>query len=149
MWVGDFEVPSFGLALDMVVLLFCVWPRPSRPDGTANKDAECRGTWSARSEPHLARLGRPDLWRSGPAQTVRLRLQEANDKLARESSPGPVSHPRPGRMLPTRDRRSAWITPGGPMTDPLYKQMTAFLLGLGIEELKHTGKTYLGRLLAV
>ena len=35
------------------------------------------------------------------------------------------------------------------MTDPLYKQMTAFLLGLGIEELKHTGKTYLGHLIAV
>ena len=35
------------------------------------------------------------------------------------------------------------------MTDPLYKQMTAFLLGQGIEEMEHTGKTYLGHLLAV
>jgi len=31
------------------------------------------------------------------------------------------------------------------MTDPLYKQMTAFLLGQGIEEMEHMGKTYLGR----
>ena len=35
------------------------------------------------------------------------------------------------------------------MTDPLYKQMTAFLLGQGIEEMEHTGKTYLGHLIAV
>lgn len=35
------------------------------------------------------------------------------------------------------------------MTDPLYRQMTDFLLGLGIEEMSHTGKTYLGHLLAV
>jgi hypothetical protein len=35
------------------------------------------------------------------------------------------------------------------MIDPLYKQMTAFLLGLGIEEMEHTGKTYLGHLIAV
>jgi len=35
------------------------------------------------------------------------------------------------------------------MNDPLYKQMTDFLLGLGIEEMSHTGKTYLGHLLAV
>ena len=35
------------------------------------------------------------------------------------------------------------------MTDTLYKQMTAFLLGQGIEEMEHTGKTYLGHLLAV
>lgn len=35
------------------------------------------------------------------------------------------------------------------MNDPLYKQMTSFLCGLGIEEMSHTGKTYLGHLLAV
>ena len=35
------------------------------------------------------------------------------------------------------------------MNDPLYKQMTAFLLGQGIEEMEHTGKTYLGHLIAV
>ena len=35
------------------------------------------------------------------------------------------------------------------MTDPLYKRMTAFLLGQGIEEMEHTGKTYLGHLIAV
>ena len=35
------------------------------------------------------------------------------------------------------------------MNDPLYKQMTEFLLGLGIEEMEHTGKTYIGHLLAV
>ena len=35
------------------------------------------------------------------------------------------------------------------MTDPLYKHMTAFLLGQGIEEMEHTGKTYLGHLIAV
>ncbi len=35
------------------------------------------------------------------------------------------------------------------MNDPLYKPMTDFLLGLGIEEMPHTGKTYLGHLLAV
>src|SRR4051794_36821817 len=35
------------------------------------------------------------------------------------------------------------------MIDPLYKQMTAFLLGQGIEEMEHTGKTYFGHLIAV
>jgi hypothetical protein len=35
------------------------------------------------------------------------------------------------------------------MTDPRYKEMTDFLLGLGIEEMAHTGKTYLGHLVAV
>jgi Domain of unknown function (DUF6817) len=35
------------------------------------------------------------------------------------------------------------------MNDPLYRQMTEFLLGQGIEEMPHTGKTYLGHLLAV
>lgn len=35
------------------------------------------------------------------------------------------------------------------MPDPLYKQMTAFLLAHGIEEMEHTGKTYLGHLIAV
>ena len=35
------------------------------------------------------------------------------------------------------------------MTDPLYKPMTDFLLGLEIEAMPHTGKTYLGHLLAV
>jgi hypothetical protein len=35
------------------------------------------------------------------------------------------------------------------MTDPLYRRMTDFLLGLGIAEMSHTGKTYLGHLLAV
>jgi hypothetical protein len=35
------------------------------------------------------------------------------------------------------------------MNDPLYKQMTAFLLELGIEDMPHTGKTYLGHLIAV
>ncbi len=35
------------------------------------------------------------------------------------------------------------------MNDPLHKQMTSFLLGQGIEEMEHTGKTYLGHLVAV
>src|SRR5690349_13649287 len=35
------------------------------------------------------------------------------------------------------------------MNDPLYKRMTDFLLALGIEEMAHTGQTYLGHLLAV
>jgi hypothetical protein len=35
------------------------------------------------------------------------------------------------------------------MPDPLYKPMTAFLLELGIEDMAHTGKTYLGHLIAV
>jgi hypothetical protein len=35
------------------------------------------------------------------------------------------------------------------MNDPLYKTMTDFLLGLEIEAMAHTGKTYLGHLLAV
>ena len=35
------------------------------------------------------------------------------------------------------------------MTDPQYKAMTSFLLGLGIEDMPHTGKTYIGHLLAV
>src|SRR5581483_9192131 len=39
--------------------------------------------------------------------------------------------------------------PEASMTDPLCKQMTAFLLGQGIEEMEHTGKTYLGHLIAV
>lgn len=39
------------------------------------------------------------------AETVRLRTQGADDRLARGSSSGPVSHTRPDLMLPTRDRR--------------------------------------------
>ncbi len=35
------------------------------------------------------------------------------------------------------------------MSDPLYKPMTAFLIGLGIEEMSHTGKSYIGHLIAV
>jgi (p)ppGpp synthase/HD superfamily hydrolase len=35
------------------------------------------------------------------------------------------------------------------MNDPLYQQMTAFLLGQGIGGMEHTGKTYLGHLIAV
>jgi hypothetical protein len=35
------------------------------------------------------------------------------------------------------------------MTDPLYKQMTGFLLEIGIGDQGHTGKTYIGHLLAV
>ena len=35
------------------------------------------------------------------------------------------------------------------MPDPLYKPMTAFLLEAGIGDLAHTGKTYLGHLLAL
>lgn len=35
------------------------------------------------------------------------------------------------------------------MNDPVYKQMTDFLLELGIAEMSHTSKTYLGHLLAV
>ena len=35
------------------------------------------------------------------------------------------------------------------MTDPLYKQMTTFLLGVGINDQPHTGRTYIGHLLAV
>jgi hypothetical protein len=35
------------------------------------------------------------------------------------------------------------------MHDPCYRQMTDFLLAQGIEEMPHTGKTYLGHLIAV
>ena len=35
------------------------------------------------------------------------------------------------------------------MTDPLYKQMTALLLEFGIGDQPHTGKTYIGHLIAV
>lgn len=35
------------------------------------------------------------------------------------------------------------------MADPLYKQMTALLLEVGIGDQPHTGKTYIGHLLAV
>jgi len=35
------------------------------------------------------------------------------------------------------------------MADPLYKQMTAFLMQEGIGDLSHTGKSYMGHLLAV
>lgn len=35
------------------------------------------------------------------------------------------------------------------MIDPLYRPMTEFLLGLGIKDMPHTGKTYLGHLVAV
>jgi hypothetical protein len=35
------------------------------------------------------------------------------------------------------------------MIDSLYKQMTAFLLDIGISDQPHTGKTYIGHLLAV
>ena len=35
------------------------------------------------------------------------------------------------------------------MADPLYKRMTAFLLEVGINDQPHTGKTYIGHLLAV
>ncbi len=35
------------------------------------------------------------------------------------------------------------------MADPLYKQMTALLLEFGIGDQPHTGKTYIGHLLAV
>jgi quercetin dioxygenase-like cupin family protein len=35
------------------------------------------------------------------------------------------------------------------MADPLYKRMTAFLLEVGINDQAHTGKTYIGHLLAV
>ena len=35
------------------------------------------------------------------------------------------------------------------MADPLYKQMTAFLLEAGINDQPHSTKTYLGHLLAV
>ena len=35
------------------------------------------------------------------------------------------------------------------MPDPLYKQMTAFLLEIGIGDQLHTGKSYIGHLLAV
>jgi hypothetical protein len=35
------------------------------------------------------------------------------------------------------------------MADPLYKRMTAFLLEVGIGDQSHTGKTYIGHLLAV
>lgn len=35
------------------------------------------------------------------------------------------------------------------MADPLYKQMTAFLMAEGIGDMSHTGKTYMGHLLAV
>ncbi|MCE9565190.1 MAG: hypothetical protein K8U57_24420 [Planctomycetes bacterium] len=35
------------------------------------------------------------------------------------------------------------------MADPIYKQMTAFLVQEGIGDLSHTGKTYMGHLLAV
>lgn len=35
------------------------------------------------------------------------------------------------------------------MPDSLYRQMTAFLLDIGINDQPHTGKTYIGHLLAV
>ncbi len=35
------------------------------------------------------------------------------------------------------------------MTDPLYKAMTDFLVSFGITDMAHTGKTYLGHLIAV
>jgi hypothetical protein len=35
------------------------------------------------------------------------------------------------------------------MVDPLYKAMTAFLLQEGLADMSHTGKTYVGHLLAV
>ena len=35
------------------------------------------------------------------------------------------------------------------MNDPVYKQMTDFLMELGIAEMSHTSKTYMGHLLAV
>lgn len=35
------------------------------------------------------------------------------------------------------------------MPDPLYKQMTALLLEIGISDQPHTGKTYIGHLIAV
>ena len=35
------------------------------------------------------------------------------------------------------------------MADPLYKRMTAFFLEVGISDQSHTGKTYIGHLLAV
>src|SRR6476469_2838629 len=35
------------------------------------------------------------------------------------------------------------------MADPLYKRMTALLLEVGIGDQPHTGKTYIGHLLAV
>jgi hypothetical protein len=35
------------------------------------------------------------------------------------------------------------------MTDPVYRQMMDFLVELGIAEMSHTSKTYLGHLLAV
>ena len=35
------------------------------------------------------------------------------------------------------------------MTDPLYKAMTDWLVTLGIADMPHTGKTYLGHLIAV
>jgi len=35
------------------------------------------------------------------------------------------------------------------MADPIYKAMTAFLMQEGIADLSHTGKTYIGHLLAV
>src|SRR5207247_8736411 len=53
--------------------------------------------------------------------------------------------PTPGAEPPPRpvNRRKS------PMADPLYKPMTAFLLEAGIGDLAHTGKTYLGHLLAL
>src|SRR5262249_46618447 len=41
------------------------------------------------------------------------------------------------------------VTSGDDMADPLYKRMTAFLVEVGIGDQPHTGKTYLGHLLAV
>ncbi len=35
------------------------------------------------------------------------------------------------------------------MTDPSYKSMTDFLIGFGITDMAHTGKSYLGHLIAV
>ncbi len=35
------------------------------------------------------------------------------------------------------------------MADPIYKQMTAFLMEEGIGDLSHTGRSYMGHLLAV
>src|SRR5437762_47677 len=41
------------------------------------------------------------------------------------------------------------LTDGADMPDPLYKRMTAFLLNVGINDQPHTGKTYIGHLLAL
>src|SRR4051794_11950677 len=52
-------------------------------------------------------------------------------------------------MPPARDRRWAWITPGGIHDRPALQADDGLPPRPGIEEMEHTGRTYLGHLIAV